>query len=104
MLKQTNYDVHVFGPDAYPMLANDQRPWLCINQVPVKTSLNSVDFGIQEIHTGEIEGIHRFRKGPNPSTLIKFLAKNDQEAEKLINQHVTIDGKQGYTIRKYINK
>ena len=106
-LKHDKYNPQYFGQHLYihfPHSDSDQRPWLCINKVPLTHNINDIKSHLTNIDQNiQREGLHRKQSSTIPTTLVLFKTNNGHSQNLLIHNTVQLNNST-YTITKYIPK
>ena len=110
ILKREKWDESFFGEDLYIHFGKDDRPWLCVNKVPLGAKLAKIREGISKIDPpvgiknwdSKPEGTLRKLNGTFPTTLVLFKVRDDLIAKNILGQEISIDGKQ-HVIREFLD-
>ena len=106
-LKHDKYNQQYFGQHLYihfPHSDSDQRPWLCINKVPLTHNINDIKSQLTNIEQNiQIEGLNRKQSSTIPTTLILFKTNNEHSQNLLLHNTVQLNNSTS-TITIYIPK
>ena len=93
-LQHDRYNPQYFGQHIYihfPHGDSDQRPWLCINKVPLTCNINDIKTQLTNMHHNiQIEGLHRKQSSTLPTTLILFETNNEQTQNLLLHNTIQL--------------